>query len=836
MGLLLADNNCVTEQRCYWGAKKYTAPLYTLNKSVKQQKTQSEDRAKNYTKTSTQEWGWWAGRGWWTARAQDALMAVAVLLLLSGYSFSAMAVSERGAAGEMTLDQVESGRLLWKASGADSSTSSIVRYKPATLLEEEVAIRVSGLILTATLKQRFKNDTAEWLEAVYAFPLPENAALYKMDMQIGERRIKGVVKEKQQAKKIYQQAKKTGKKAALVEQHRPNLFTNHVANIPPGETIEISLEYNQVVRYDQGEFELRFPLTTTPRYFPGEITSETGRKALMPADVAESVAEQIRQRNAGTAIDGSIDAATGWALPTTAVPDAHLISPFTIPLKSVPENTHRVRLSATIDAGFPVESFNSSSHKITTQSQRPDDSKGATGAERYQVMLEEGQSAMERDFVLTWRPQIGSTPKAALFTETLQDELYSLLMVMPPQQLPEEMLLPREQIFVIDTSGSMGGESIRQAKASLEKALLNLRATDRFNVIEFNSATHTLFNSSVPADPQKISAALSYVRRLRADGGTEMSSALTAGFSGSVYPGYLRQVIFITDGSVGNERALFDQIQQQLGDSRLFTIGIGSAPNSYFMRKAAVFGRGTFTYIGDLKEVESKLARLFDKLRAPVLSDLAVSLTSAANEEAPSKHGESYPSRVNDLYLGEPVVQVIKHDKAASAINVTASSIGMYQSHTPLWEQSFELNGARQADGIATYWGRQKIESLMDSASSGSDSATKAALREKVIEVALKHHLVSPYTSLVAVEEVISRPVDSALKSDAVPQLLPKGSTQKMARLPQTATSSQWYLLVGFLCYMLGIGLIYQQRSGAPFSKRLPQRKEVALSTLEVSQ
>ncbi|UZE96577.1 marine proteobacterial sortase target protein [Alkalimarinus alittae] len=768
---------------------------------------------------------------WRNARLQDMLMVVALLLLLLGYSLSAQAFTARDTGNEVTLDQVESGRLLWKPlvqdlhAGATNTATNVMRYKPATLLEEDVTINVSGLILTATLKQRFKNDSNEWLEAVYVFPLPENAALYQMEMRVGDRLIKGQVKEKSQAKKIYQNAKAEGKKAALVEQHRPNLFTNNIANIPPGETIEVMLEYNQVIRYDQGEFELRFPLTTTPRYFPGVAVSENGQRENVSMDEAsaETIAHHINLQNPSTAIDTS----TGWALPTTQVADAHQVSPFTIPLASMPVDTHKVTLTAEIDAGFPIDGVSSLSHQVEV----------LPAKSGYQIALKDGKSPMDRDFVLTWKPQVGAEPKAALFTEEWQGERYSLLMVVPPQQLPEEMVLPREQVFVIDTSGSMGGESIRQAKASLEKALMNLRSSDRFNVIEFNSYTHSLFQHSVPASQSNINEARNYVKNLQADGGTEMASALTAGFSGSIYPGYLRQVIFMTDGSVGNERALFNQIERELGDSRLFTIGIGSAPNSYFMRKAAEFGRGSFTYISNLNEVEVKLKKLFDKLRAPVLSNLAMNLVDDRGGVATTgktNPAESYPNRISDLYLGEPLIQVIKHTKNGSMINLSANSVGMYQSQTPLWTQSINLQGAKQAKGIATYWGRQKIESLMDSGSLVSDAdnqaQAKVRLRDQVIEVALKHHLVSPYTSLVAVEEVISRPEGAGLNKAAVPQLLPKGSTQKMARFPQTATSSQLYMLVGFLTLMLGMGMIFLNSARAPFSKQMMGAQSSAMS------
>ena len=713
-------------------------------------------------------------------RKEDVLMLLAIILLLSGYSFSAQAVESK----PISMAQVESGRLLFKRTQANSgstSSQSATQYHSATLLSEEVDIVVSGLIVTARLKQQFKNETSDWLEATYAFPLPENSALYLMEMKVGDRVITGEIKEKAEAKKIYQQAKKAGKKASLVEQHRPNLFTNNIANIPPGETVEIVLEYNQVLDYQQGAFELRFPLTTTPRYFPGQKISGQ---------------------------DIAVDTSTGWALPTDQVTDAHLVSPLTLPLSSLTKRSHRIRLNVEINVGFPVAAINSVSHDIVVQEE------DFSNQKTYKVSLQEGKAAMDRDFVLAWKPQTGANPKAAIFTETWKGDMYSLLMVMPPQQLSGDMTLPREQVFVIDTSGSMGGESIRQARMALDTALNSLKPSDRFNVIEFNSTTHALYASSVPANTQNINNALNYVSRLNANGGTEMASALRAALSGNVYPGYLRQVVFITDGSVGNEAALFNQIEKTLGESRLFTIGIGSAPNSYFMRKAAEVGRGSFTYISNLNEVESKLESLFKKLSAPVLSDLSLSAGLALENES----FESYPSLAGDLYLGEPVIQVIKHkaqggeqNKPTEKLKLTANSIGLHHSNTPLWEQSINLAGAKQAKGIATFWGRQKIESLMDAQNLGA--ATKEEVRQQVLDVALKHHLVSPYTSLVAVEKMISRPAESTLRKDAVPQLLPKGSSQKMAHFPQTATSSRLYILLGLICCMIAAGMFYQQRS-----------------------
>ena len=229
--------------------------------------------------------------------------------------------------------------------------------------------------------------------------------------------------------------------------------------------------------------------------------------------------------------------------------------------------------------------------------------------------LRDEEVPADRDFELAWKARPGSMPKSALFKEVRDGGTYALLTLFPPAGAGAERgRLPREVVYVIDTSGSMEGESIQQARKALLLAVDRLKAGERFNVIQFNSVTSRLFAEARPVTLETRGAAREYVSRLVATGGTEMAGALEAALTSSDDPRRVRQVVFLTDGSVGNEDGLFGLIRQRLGDTRLFTVGIGSAPNGHFMTKAAEFGHGTFTYIGKLEEVGEKMSRLFKAL------------------------------------------------------------------------------------------------------------------------------------------------------------------------------------------------------------------------------
>ncbi|MEJ2232111.1 MAG: VWA domain-containing protein, partial [Nitrospirales bacterium] len=355
--------------------------------------------------------------------------------------------------------------------------------------------------------------------------------------------------------------------------------------------------------------------------------------------------------------------------------------------------------------------------------------------------------------------------------------------------------MAREVIFVIDTSGSMAGASIVQAKAALKLAVSRLTPKDRFNIIQFNSVTKQLFPEARAVDPRSIQRARSYVDALQAEGGTEILPALIQALAHQEEHASLRQVIFMTDGLIGNEEELFATIHRLLGHTRLFTVGIGSAPNGHFMRKAAQHGRGTFTYIGTAREVQDKMNRLFVKLEQPAFLDLAL-------------HGPAdvpwdlLPSPLPDVYAGEPLMATFRTKTPPAHFTISGTH------GTVPWNTVLPFTSGLPRQGIAVHWARQKISQLMDQHSSSSQpgqSDQQTELRQAVINVALRHHLVSRYTSLVAVETISARPEHQPLHSHAMKTNLPHGMQyEAIFGWPQTATPATLYLLLGILLVWMG--------------------------------
>ena len=679
--------------------------------------------------------------------------------------------------GLLRLDDVRSGELLFRTATPDT-------FRAATQLSTDVTIDVSGMVARVSVVQTFENTGTDWAEAVYVFPLPEDAAVNSLKMRVGERIIEGEIQEKEEAKATYETAKAAGQHTSLVEQERPNMFTTLVANIAPGESIEIAIGYLETLRYEGGQFSLRFPMAITPRYSPGQpLLGET--------PVLESSQLKVAYE----------PAASGWAVATTEVSDAPRISP---PYRRPDEKLHNpVTLRATIDAGFPLKKLESTYHEVEAVPTEPNSVKLV------------GPVPAERDFELVWTPDVGAQPGAAVFTETLDGEPYALIMLMPPSVVSKAPALPRDVTLIIDTSGSMEGMSIGQARKSLLLALERLRPTDRFNIIEFNDTARQLFTSSQAANPRYLDQAKRYVRRLSAGGGTEMASALDLAFATHAPEGYLRQIVFVTDGSVGNEAALFNLIERGLGNGRLFTVGIGAAPNSYFMRKAAEFGRGTYTYIGDVAEVGEKMTALFAKLESPVLTGLNLDLPPGA---------EAYPATVPDLYAGEPVVVSLKLQDANAELKLQ----GVVGEQN--WTRDLSLQGAN-SEGVGNLWARAKIESLHDEEIRGGDVEV---LRDRIVQVALRHSLVTAYTSLVAVDKTPARPANESLNNEDIPQNLPLGGDfdaifgAQTVGYPNTATSAPMNLLISLLTFALVL-LLLARRSALGLLVRAQRLKRVCL-------
>lgn len=647
----------------------------------------------------------------YAAKARPALAGA--LLIATCLTPSAFAQD-----GTVSKGEVSSGSLLLQ-----SATPG--RYVEAPLVAASVKMDIAGPVIRTRLTQRFTNPTDKWVEGVYAFPLPEDAAVDTLKIVIGDRFIEGDIKERKEARIIYEEAAANGQRAGLVEEERPNLFTTSLANIGPGETVAIQIEYQDKAHLDNGVWSTRFPLVIAPRYSPKPTFGLTADRTSRTISV------------------------------TDPVPDRDRITPPVLHPAHEPSGIEGLRLPVSFDisieAGVPVADISSRTHGLIVKQ---------IDADSLRVSLKDGEVPADRDFVLSWKPEPAKAPTASLFRETRNGEDYLLAVVNPPAIKIEGQRRDRETIFVIDNSGSMSGESMDQAKQGLLLALDRLKPSDEFNVIRFDDTMDMLFPTAVAASEQNLARAKRFVASLEANGGTEMLPALRAALVDRDRndASEVRQVVFITDGAIGNEDELFSAIHDGLGRSRLFTVGIGSAPNAYFMTRAARQGRGTFTYMDDVTKVAEQSAKLFAALENPVMTDLEVKLPSGA--------ADAYPSPLPDLYSGEPVTLVLR----ASDLKGDLTLSGKLNGAT--WSRTFALSEAAPTTGVAQLWARAKIAGFEESRYAGMSMED---VDKGVLKTALDFHLVSRLTSLVAIDKTPARPAGERLDTRQIASMLPKG-------------------------------------------------------------
>ena len=586
--------------------------------------------------------------------------------------------------------------------------------QPMPNLNTSIDVEIEGMIASTTVNQMYTNDTDEILETIYIFPLPPNAAVRDMEMIIGDRHIKGIVEEKQQAKKMYSDAKSKGKRASLTEQERPNIFTNSIVNIMPGDIIIIRLKLVEKLHYDDGKFSFRFPLVVGPRFIPGnKVTGYSGN---------------------------------GWAFDTDIVPDASRITPPVIPKGMRTGND--VEISMLLNAGLPIEKINSITHEISSSESEKN---------KYNISLINKKIIPNKDFILEYKIKSEKEPQAALFTSRHDGDDYFMLLAMPPDQSEEIESVEKELIFILDISGSMKGKKILQAKASLIHALKRLQSYDSFNILAFNNQNIVFQNQPVQASMDNINLGINFVNKLNANGGTMAQPALNSGFDMHASENKLKMIIFITDGAVGNENQLFNLLDLKLGKSRLFTVAIGNAPNGYLLEKISELGKGSFTYIPDHSQVEEKMTDLFLKIENPVLTDMML--------ELPIK-SEIYPGKLPDLFKGQPLTVLGKLDenKNVNAIISGKTNKGQFKLELPL-----DIKNSKNAPGIPTLWAKSKIKDLMDDHRRGNKD-----VRDKIIKIAKSFKIVTQFTSFIAIEEEIINP-SLAYNTRTIPTEMPEG-------------------------------------------------------------
>ncbi len=626
------------------------------------------------------------------------------------------------------INEVKSGAIIYTLSDQSAFTQ--------VALDTKVQMDITGTMNRVKLSQTFTNPSNDWVEGVYVFPLPADSAVDHLDMIIGERIIQGQIKERKAAKKIYNQAKKAGKKTTLIEQQRPNIFTTKVANIGPGETITIAIEYQQAVHIDNDKFSIRFPMVVGERYIPGKKIST--------------------QKNT-----------LGNTPNTHRVKDASKItSPADI-------NADRpVAISINLKAGFNTQTIDSPYHQIDIVETDP---------LTKHISLKNTQA--NRDFELTWQAHKSLTPALALFTQQKGDDHYLMLMATPPaDEVFKQTNTPREVIFIIDSSGSMMGSSMDQATKALVQTINRLKPTDRFNIIDFDDEFETLFDTAIPAIDMNKRHGIRFSKYLAASGGTEPLEAIKFALSSRDEDSqkYLRQVVFLTDGQVGNEEELFRTVQQNIDDDRFFTIGIGSAPNDYLMTKMAEIGKGTFTYIGDIDEVEVKMSELFQKLESPAMTDININFPMDIN-------AEQALGSITDLYKGETITAVYKLNAIPNKLTISGNTAN------GVFTKEVEINASNNTNGINVLWARRKIEQMMGEYQSQYRRIDRDKVQADITSLALNHHLISKFTSLVAVDITPSKPGNKPLVTQSI---------AKKMKAAKTATNSTLWMLIGLIAML----------------------------------
>jgi Ca-activated chloride channel homolog len=619
-------------------------------------------------------------------------------------------------------------------------------------------VQVTANVARVHVFQEFSNTGEDWVEGLYVFPLAKDGAVDELLMHVGERTIRGEVHEKAQAQALYTQARAAGQQASIVEQERPNLFTSAVANIAPHAKVAIEITYLETLPYRDGRYTLRLPLAITPRYTPGAPVDAT---AAMPAATA-----------------ALMNATFG----TTATPER------------VTSARQAVGIDIELAPGFPLGEVRSLHHNVQVQ-------RFASGRH---VHLESEQVPADRDFELTWTPAAAAGVAAAAFAEKVGGETFALLMLSPPLST-DEIPQPREVTFIIDTSGSMEGPSIEQARAALSMGIDRLKASDRFNVIRFASDYSSLFAAPQVVGDTSRALASHFIAALRADGGTEMRAPLDSAMSTPPSPGFLQQIVFITDGSVGNEAELIALIHQRIGDKRLFTVGIGAAPNAYFLGEAAAAGRGSYTFIAEREQVGARMQELFAKLERPALVDLKVEWPQGVS-------ADSAAPLPLDLYSGDPVVVLARLPQLPAGEVVLSGRV-----HGREWTQRLALTSVGDAAGLSKLWARERIGALSRERHYGGNAE---ALKASILELALRHHLVSEFTSLVAIDEEVVRPPEASGHVEQAPTAAPVGGAWATTGFAKTATAAQLLTLCGLASFGLGLMLLLARHRRADMRGR----------------
>ena len=594
------------------------------------------------------------------------------------------------------------------------------------LKHTDVRGAVSGFLSRVTVTQIFENSAENPIEAVYTFPLPQDAAVDDMTIQIGDRTIRGVIKKREEARAIYEQAKATGHVAALLDQERPNIFSQAIANIMPGEQVSVTISYSETLQYADGGYEFVFPMVVGPRYIPGEPTGKQGG---------------------------------GWAPDTDKVPDASKITPHVA--EPGTRAGHDISIELAIDAGVPIQSLRSTSHQINIQ---------RISASAATIQLRSENEIPNKDFILKYKVA-GEQVSDAVLTHwdpsnsKATDGGYFTLILQPPARVAESDITPKELVFVLDTSGSMSGFPIEKGKEFISHALDELYPGDTFNLITFSGDTHILFPEPVFPTAENIRIAKQLLQGRQGAGGTEMMKAIRAALEPSDSQDRVRIVCFVTDGYVGNDMEIIGEVQKH-PNARVFAFGIGTSVNRFLIEGMAKAGRGDSEVVSLNDKADEAAHRLYEGLRSPLLTDLSIDWRGMPVADV-------YPQRLPDLFDGRPLVVTGRYTSPATgSIRLKGKQAGEdFVRDIPV---ALSAN-VGSSSMLAGFWARRRIDDLMSQDWNGAQSGNmKPEVQREITQLGLDYSLMTQFTSFVAVEDrVVTK--DGKPQRVEVPVEIPEG-------------------------------------------------------------
>ncbi|HEY9601526.1 MAG TPA: VIT domain-containing protein [Allocoleopsis sp.] len=615
------------------------------------------------------------------------------------------------------------------------------------LKHTEVQAKIAGNVSRVEVTQTFENPFTEPLEAVYVFPLPDEAAVDDMEIKIGTRLIKGCIRKREEAIAIYEQAKQQGRTTGLLEQERDNIFTQSLANIKPGEQIDVTIRYTDRLQFEGGDYEFVFPMVVGPRFIPGEPIDKNGD--------------------------------------TDVVPDASRITPPTIgsdtrSLLTSHElrSQHDIGVTIEIDAGVPISDVRSTSHHLRLE----------RDGQIVRVTLAGEDTIPNKDLIVRYRVA-GQNTQATVLTQSDQRGHHFAVYLIPALDYRQTEIVPKDVVFLMDTSGSQMGDPLHKSQELMRRFIKGLNPDDTFTILDFSDVTTQLSPKPLANTPENCTQALQYIDRLQANGGTYLLNGIRAVLNfPAASEGRLRSIVLLTDGYIGNENEILAEVQRQLKPgNRLYSFGVGSSPNRFLLNRLAEIGRGTCHIVRHDEPTEEVAETFFRQINNPVLTNIQIQWKGTGDAII-------YPSTPPDLFAGQPLVVFGRispsQESKARTLNVEDEREHISRSNWQLtpqagtlyitgmtaggkrYKQTFNLTFDRVGHpAIAQLWGRARIKDLMNQ----MFSCEKKTPLDSVTQTALTYQLLSQYTAFVAVSEEVRVDPEGNSRSVQVPVEIPEG-------------------------------------------------------------